>query len=340
MKVIRTGPKSQPGPAEEFTGAVWIDQIALDATPSRLRVYSVHFGPGARTAWHHHPYGQILHVVEGVGRAQQSGDPVHEIRAGDTVVIEPGKWHWHGAAPKHFMTHFAIHQAGDDGAGAKWGDHVTDAEYLVPPANGSASDLPPMESGVMPPRDLTAREKILLAEYAEVCKTHAGITDFRAKLLALLPIASVAGIGLLIARETGIVSRTEAGLLIALGIFGAVITAGLFLYELRQIDHCKQLENHADWTERQLGLDGGQFGGRRARLSLREIYSPSAHRLRDEDLTAIEKKQACEPTPAPQRKHGLVRKRFVGAEAAGYVVYHAVIIAWLLVAAFGLAKLA
>jgi hypothetical protein len=194
-----------------------------------------------------------------------------------------------------------------------------------------------MQSGETPAADLTPREKILLAEYAEVCKSHAGITDFRAKLLALLPIASGAGIGLLIARGSGGFSRTEAGLLVALGIFGAVVTAGLFLYELRQIDLCKQMRNHAAWIEKQLGIKAGQFGGRRERLSLREIYSPSAHRLRDEALTASE--QTGEPRPTSKRERGLLRKPLVGAEAAGYVVYHAVIITWLLVAAFGVAKL-
>jgi len=91
-----------------------------------------------------------------------------------------------------------------------------------------------MQCGATPAGDLTPQARILLAEYAEVCKSHAGITDFRAKLLALLPIDSGAGIGLLIARESGGISGTEAGLLIALGIFGAVVTAGLFLYELRR----------------------------------------------------------------------------------------------------------
>ncbi|MGZ4289632.1 MAG: hypothetical protein ACXVQZ_03330 [Gaiellaceae bacterium] len=173
----------------------------------------------------------------------------------------------------------------------------------------------PMESGVTPAGDLTSRERILLAEYVEVCKSHAGITDFRAKLLALLPIASGAGIVLLIAREGGRVSRTEAGLLVVLGIFGAVITAGLFLYELRQIDLCKQMRNHAAWIEKQLGIDAGQFGGRRGRLSLREIYSPSAHRLRDEALTAIER--SGEPRPKPKREHGLLRKPSSGRKRPG-----------------------
>jgi hypothetical protein len=195
-----------------------------------------------------------------------------------------------------------------------------------------------MQGGVLPAGELTPREKILLAEYAEVCKSHAGITDFRAKLLALLPIASGAGIALLITRGSGSVSRSEAGMLVVLGIFGAVVTAGLFLYELRQIDLCKQMRNHAAWIEKQLGIDAGQFGGRRGRLSLRAIYSPNVHRVRDDALTAIEK--AGEPRPTSRGEHGLFDKPLVGAEAAGYIVYHAVIVTWLLVAAFGIAKLA
>lgn len=87
-----------------------------------------------------------------------------------------------------------------------------------------------MRAGVQAAGDLTPREKILLADYSEVCKSHDAITDFRAKLLALLPLASGAGIGVLVTRKGGDVSPTEAGLLLALGIFGAVVTAGLFLY--------------------------------------------------------------------------------------------------------------
>jgi quercetin dioxygenase-like cupin family protein len=132
MDVIRTRPQTQAAPADWFTGTVWIDPIAGDTAPSRLRAASVHFAPGARTAWHRHPNGQVLHVVEGVGRAQERGGTVHEIRAGDTVVIQPGEWHWHGAAPESFMTHVAMHDVDDDGNAAEWGEHVTDTEYLAP----------------------------------------------------------------------------------------------------------------------------------------------------------------------------------------------------------------
>jgi quercetin dioxygenase-like cupin family protein len=133
MEVIRTRPESQPGPPEWFTGTVWLDEIVAASSPSRLRTLSVHFTPGARTAWHRHPNGQVLYVTEGVGLAQERGGPVQEIRAGDTVVFQPGEWHWHGAAPGHFMTHIAMQDVGDDGAAAEWGAHVTEAEYAATP---------------------------------------------------------------------------------------------------------------------------------------------------------------------------------------------------------------
>lgn len=185
--------------------------------------------------------------------------------------------------------------------------------------------------------DLSPWQKVLLAEYQEVCTSHSGITDFRAKLLALLPIASGAGVGLLVIQGKGQASGTMAGLLIGLGIFGAVVTIGLFMYELRQIDVCKQLRNHAGWIERQLGIEAGQFGGRREHLSLSTVYSPAAHRDRDERLAAAEKLGQRPPPGAPQR--ALPKKAFIGAETAGYLIYHSVIAAWLFVAALGVAEL-
>jgi len=193
------------------------------------------------------------------------------------------------------------------------------------------------DQGVQP-AELNRWEKILLAEYQEVCKSHSGITDFRAKLLALLPIASGAGVGLLVIQGQGEASGTRAGLLIGLGIFGAVVTIGLFMYELRQIDVCKQLRNHAAWIESQLGIQAGQFAGRRGRLSLSNVYSPDAHRVRDDQLTALEETGQRPPREDPQSVR--LRKAFIGAEAAGYLIYHSVIAAWLLVAALGVAELA
>jgi quercetin dioxygenase-like cupin family protein len=129
MEIIRSRPQTASPPPEWFTGRAYIDAIAPTDSASRLRAYQVHFTPGARTAWHSHPNGQIIHVTEGIGRVQHRGGPVEEMRAGDTVRFEPGEEHWHGAAPSNFMTHLALHEAGEDGVDAHWGPHVTDAEY-------------------------------------------------------------------------------------------------------------------------------------------------------------------------------------------------------------------
>jgi hypothetical protein len=54
-------PPTAQGPAENFTGDVWFDVIAAGVRPSRLRVSTVRFSPGAHTAWHRHANGQTLH---------------------------------------------------------------------------------------------------------------------------------------------------------------------------------------------------------------------------------------------------------------------------------------
>ena len=94
----------------------------------------VRFAPGARNAWHAHAAGQTVHVTEGVGRIQARGGDVLEMRAGDTFVTPAGEWHWHGAAPDHFMTHLAIWEAPSDGGPeTEWGDQVGDEAYATAP---------------------------------------------------------------------------------------------------------------------------------------------------------------------------------------------------------------
>jgi quercetin dioxygenase-like cupin family protein len=113
------------GLAEWFTGDVWIDTVAQGHSDTPLSVAHVHFTPAARTAWHSHAVAQTLYVTEGQGRTQARGEPVAAIRAGDIVFAPAGEWHWHGAAPDHFMTHLAVSEGNPT-----WGEHVTDAEYL------------------------------------------------------------------------------------------------------------------------------------------------------------------------------------------------------------------
>ena len=117
------------GPTDRFTGDVWFDVIARGDEPLRIRVNAVRFSPGARTAWHSHAVGQTLYVTEGRGLGQNRGGDVIELRPGDTIYTPPGEWHWHGAAPDHFMTHIAIWEAPGEGAESDWGEPVTDAVY-------------------------------------------------------------------------------------------------------------------------------------------------------------------------------------------------------------------
>jgi quercetin dioxygenase-like cupin family protein len=130
VQITRSGgTETATGPGDWFTGTVYVDAIAAPSGPSRVGAASVHFSPGARTAWHTHPFGQNIHVTEGVGLCQRRGGPVEMIRAGDSVYFEPGEDHWHGAAPNRFMTHLAIQEADDSGSPVTWGEHVTDEEY-------------------------------------------------------------------------------------------------------------------------------------------------------------------------------------------------------------------
>jgi quercetin dioxygenase-like cupin family protein len=134
MQITSNFPATTTGPSDWFTGTVYIDAVATPAEPSRLAASSVHFTPGARTAWHTHPNGQTIHVTEGLGLCQCRGGAVELIRPGDRVFFEPGEVHWHGAASDRFMTHLAMHQVDDQGNAVVWGEHVTDEEYKASPA--------------------------------------------------------------------------------------------------------------------------------------------------------------------------------------------------------------
>jgi quercetin dioxygenase-like cupin family protein len=132
MHITRNSIATAAGPGDWFTGAVYIDTVAAPSEGARLSASSVHFTPGARTAWHTHPHGQTIYVSEGIGRCQRRGGPIEVLHPGDRVFFAPGEDHWHGGAPDRFMTHLAMLEVGDDGSPAVWGEHVTDEEYAGP----------------------------------------------------------------------------------------------------------------------------------------------------------------------------------------------------------------
>jgi len=148
IKITRRGSEpSRQGPAENFTGAVRVDPLFQANDPARPHGALVPFEPGARTAWHTHPLGQVLIVTSGTGRVQRWGDPVDEIRQGDVVWIPPGQKHWHGAAPNSSMAHIAIVER-LEGKSVEWMEKVSDAQYAAPLRAQGAST----EAGAARPR--------------------------------------------------------------------------------------------------------------------------------------------------------------------------------------------
>jgi quercetin dioxygenase-like cupin family protein len=134
MEITRNSLDTAAGPEDWFTGSVYIDSVATPSAESRLSAACVHFTPGARTAWHTHPNGQTIWVLEGVGLCQREGGAIEVIRPGDRVFFEPGENHWHGATPNRFMAHLAMVQVDDEGNSATWGEYVSDDEYAAAPA--------------------------------------------------------------------------------------------------------------------------------------------------------------------------------------------------------------
>jgi 4-carboxymuconolactone decarboxylase len=142
LAITRSGSRSvTTGPADRFTGSARVEMLFEAIDPSHASGGTVTFEPGARTAWHSHPRGQILIVTAGTGRVQRWGDPIEEIRTGDVVRIPTGQKHWHGASPAASMTHIAISEH-RDGFAVQWMEQVTDEQYNGPRAEPEPASAP------------------------------------------------------------------------------------------------------------------------------------------------------------------------------------------------------
>ena len=150
LVITRDGSRAiDRGPEANFTGDVRIERLFEAVDSSHSSGGFVTFAPGARTAWHSHPAGQILIVTTGTGRAQVWGQPIEEIRAGDVVRIPAGVKHWHGASPRASMTHLGITEV-RDGAAVRWMEKVNDEQY-----NGAVPS--PQQSAARPSGELQQR---------------------------------------------------------------------------------------------------------------------------------------------------------------------------------------
>ncbi|MFC4245183.1 cupin domain-containing protein [Gryllotalpicola reticulitermitis] len=130
MKITRSELDTMAaGPSDWFDGNVYIDVVSVPSQQSKVMGGVVHFAPGARTAWHTHPAGQTIYITEGVSLVQREGGAIEEARPGDSIYIEPGENHWHGAAPTRFAVQLAYQEADETGNHTTWGRKVTPEEY-------------------------------------------------------------------------------------------------------------------------------------------------------------------------------------------------------------------
>jgi quercetin dioxygenase-like cupin family protein len=85
------------------------------------------FEPGARTAWHRHPGGQLLFVESGRARVQERGGRLVELATGGSHYTAPNVEHWHGATPDSEFEQAALGRG--DAAETVWLEKVSDAQY-------------------------------------------------------------------------------------------------------------------------------------------------------------------------------------------------------------------
>ena len=116
------------GTPDQFTGQAIITPLFPATEETRATTGEVTFAPGARTAWHTHPAGQLLIVTSGKGWVQQEGKARQEMVAGDAVWIPAGVKHWHGATDKAAMRHIAVSYM-REGKNVDWLELVTDEQY-------------------------------------------------------------------------------------------------------------------------------------------------------------------------------------------------------------------
>ena len=129
MEITPNGSRpSAKGAAENFTGSVVVTPLFAATALMQATGGHVTFEPGARSAWHTHPEGQVLIVTSGVGWVQEWNGKKREIKPGDVIWTPPGVKHWHGATATNGMSHIAVTNM-VDGKNVDWMEKVSDEQY-------------------------------------------------------------------------------------------------------------------------------------------------------------------------------------------------------------------
>jgi quercetin dioxygenase-like cupin family protein len=129
MEISPNGSRpSAKGAAGNFTGSAVVTPLFGATAPMQATGGHVSFEPGARSAWHTHPAGQVLIVTSGVGWVQEWNGKKREIKPGDVIWTPPGVKHWHGATATNGMSHIAVTNM-VDGRNVDWMEEVSDEQY-------------------------------------------------------------------------------------------------------------------------------------------------------------------------------------------------------------------
>lgn len=120
-------PKGGRAPESNFTGKVWLYPLASDSL-AYWSIAKVSFEPGAYSKWHTHPGKQVLVIQEGTGFLKEKGKPIHILKKGDVITIQPGVKHWHGATPQRGFIQIVMNPETKNGV-VTWLERVTEEEY-------------------------------------------------------------------------------------------------------------------------------------------------------------------------------------------------------------------
>ncbi|OXA90078.1 cupin domain-containing protein [Flavobacterium hercynium] len=120
-------PKGEKITNDNFTGEVWLNNLAQADSINQNAVGSVTFEPGARTKWHSHPAGQIILALDGVGYYQEKGNSKIIVNKGDVIKCPADIPHWHGASTDTKFVQVAI--TGREKGETIWLDAVNETEY-------------------------------------------------------------------------------------------------------------------------------------------------------------------------------------------------------------------
>ncbi|WP_408938915.1 cupin domain-containing protein [Helicobacter sp. MIT 00-7814] len=120
--------KSFKGDSKIFSGEVKVTMLFGENENRNVGGGLVEFSPKARSAWHTHPNGQTLIVVEGEIYTGTEDGITQIAKKGDVIECPADVKHWHGAGERQKGAHIAL-TGSKDGKNVIWLEKLSDEEY-------------------------------------------------------------------------------------------------------------------------------------------------------------------------------------------------------------------